>query len=178
MQITINQLENILRSRRGAFPITIKAVTKPTNVLPNCPFQDLTKVSTINAMGGWIYEQAVNRQRIREDKEPDFTPFPRRWGTRVRGTPFVEHEGKLYFEAKVQKRLETAYFSGQQAVGLDRIQPFLRNKEEGISQQVEAPIVLRDYLLENIVAVRVGGEEYEVIGKNFPVGLDRTDGQG
>jgi hypothetical protein len=121
-QITVNQLTDILRSRRGAFALTVKTVTVP-DTRSNCPFDNLTKVSIVNGMGGWIYENSVNNQRVREEKEPDFSAYPRRWGERLRGTPFVTYQDKLYLELKVQKRLEEQYFSGQQSVGLDIIGP-------------------------------------------------------
>ena len=168
--LTIQQLYTLLKTRKGAFPVTLKTLTNPA-VKAECPVSQLSKTTVVNGMGNFLYEVSVNRQRIREDSQPDFSAFPRVWGVRMTGTPLVEYKGQLYLELKVQRKLEERYFSAGQPIGLDAIEPYLRKKNEGERQGVNAPVVLRDYRLDHILAMRLGGEEYQVV-KNIPVGLD------
>jgi hypothetical protein len=110
-------------------------------------------------MIGFNYANSVNRQQGREGGEMDFEAQPRKWGTRLPHSPFVEHKGKLYLETKVQNVYGTQYLLDGKEVTKDEIREWLRPKpEEGARQGVENPVILRDFSLESIREIRVGGE--------------------
>ena len=65
------------------------------NQPPAHAFYDKTeKHAKVNGMINWTYENSVNNQRAREHEGDiadleHFEALPRKWGVRVKGTPFV-----------------------------------------------------------------------------------------
>jgi|MDTC01.1.fsa_nt_gb hypothetical protein len=166
MGFTLGELKSALTSRKGASFVTLLAETVPAMRKTNNPFLDrVTKRSRVNGAIGWIYPNGVNRQRIREGGEPDFEAFPRKWGERIKGTPFVEHKGKTYLELKVENVLGTEWFlDGEPISPEDReaVNAFIPTKVEGARQQVENPVILRDYNLANIREITFDGMTIKV----------------
>lgn len=156
-----NEFKGLFRENRGAEVVTITAVTKvELTAEGKAALGVVWKRSVVNGMVNWKYENAVNNQRGREGLEKDFVAFPRKWGQRVEGTPFVEHKDKEYLELKVQNSLGHEYLDSDGNV-LDRaaVEQYLRPK--GASRQgVEREVILRDYSLENLRAVNMRGETY------------------
>lgn len=157
IKINLEELKNIV-SKAGAFPVTIVTKTKP-KVKANCPY-NITKLSTVNGMAGFIYENSVNKQRIKEDKDPDFKAEPRRWGIRIPKTPLVEHKGSFYLELKVQHS-DSEYFDGKKKISREEITPYLTSSSTD-KQQLDKPVILRDYSLENIKELHMNGQTYVV----------------
>lgn len=158
MRVNIQKLREIV-SKAGAFPITIVADTEP-KLKKGCPYK-VRKRSKVNGMAGFIYENAVNRQRIREGKEPDFESEPRKWGIRIVRTPLVEHNGNFYLELKVQNSDCVYLDENGNEISKEEIQPFLRENNFD-KQQLDKPVILRDYKLENIKEVHMDGKIYYV----------------
>lgn len=153
------QLRKNLEKKKGARIVSFIAETVPDMRKTGNPFiGKVKKVSHVNGLINWIYSNAVNRQREREEKVPDFVPLRRSWGERLRGRPFVAHKGRLYLEVKVQKSIKHEYFiDGKPATEQEQeeIKSFLSKKEEGTRQQLDNPVILRDYKLENIKQVSI-----------------------
>jgi hypothetical protein len=165
--ISTQQLVDGLRAQRGARPVTIEARTKPATCKHAAdgrvnPFTGLIKVSVVNGIANWHYEPAVNRQREREGKPVDFEALPRKWGNREKGSPLVEHKGKLYLELKVEKSLGHRYFENGVEVPAEEVEPFLRPASKS-RQEVDREIILRDYSITSIEAATINGERYKVI---------------
>lgn len=168
--ISLEELQETLSARKGAQIVTIVANVEPEMRKGKGESQNpyigrVRKVSTVNGLVNWNYQNSVNNQRVREDLEPDFEPEPRKWGVRIKGLPFVTHTRKgdetprLYLELKVQKVLGTVYLLDNQPVPKEVLEPWLpAPREEGARQGVENPVVLRDYALENLEAITVSGE--------------------
>lgn len=137
-----------------------KVLTLVTNTLPKLksPMNGkVRKIAQVNGMINWIYENAVNRQRIKEGIEPDFIAFPRQWGIRIRGTPFVEHNGKMYLELKREKVLSEEYYNLLGDTITEQIENYLipsGRSRQGVIKQ----IVLRDYAIESIESVIYSGQ--------------------
>src|SRR4051812_25564019 len=84
--ITLQQLQSMLQTSKGAKIVTLVTITEPDlkkgegeNYNPfylNC-----VKVSRINGIVNFHYSNSVNNQLKRENKEANFTPQPRKWGT-------------------------------------------------------------------------------------------------
>lgn len=172
--MTRDNLVQIMQNRRGAFFATIVAETEPAVRKTNNPYVGVKKISRVNGLLNWIYENSVNRVRIKENQPLDnngdvehFVSKPRKWGQRIKRedgsiTPLVEHKGKNYLELKVERSLGYEYRHNGQIVDPTAIEPFLPKREEGARQEVDNPVILRDYSIENIVQITIDGIVYEI----------------
>lgn len=173
--ITRSDLVEKMKGRRGSFFVTIVAETDPRLLKTNNPFTGVRKISRVNGVLNWVYENAVNNQRVRENQPVDaagevehFTAMPRKWGSRIRRddgtvTPLVEHKDKHYLELKVQKSLGHEYRDANDAViDPSAVAPFIPKRKEGERQEVDNPVILRDYAIENITQITLDGVVYEV----------------
>jgi hypothetical protein len=160
--LTRDELTAILSAVKGATFSTITTRTEPKLLKTNNPFIGIRKVSRVNVTIGFNYQNSVNNQREREGSEADFESLPRKWGQRIKGTPLVSHNGNMYLEAKVEKSLDHMYINAQgQNVPDDLIAPFLPKHGE-TRQDLEKEIILRDYKIDSIIAIKMNGEEYTV----------------
>lgn len=171
MQVTLAELKDLLTARKGAFPITFLSMTEPKmnkgRGKNKNPFLGrVFKASTVNGIINFIYQNSVNNQREREDKTPDFIPEARSWGTRIKGTPFVEHKGEFYLEVKVERTLEEPryYLDGKEAdeATKEKIKEWLPPERESSRQELDKEVILRDYNIKNIVELHHNGEVYRV----------------
>lgn len=166
-QVTPNQIEDILREIRGAKAVTITAKTElKMKVSARQAFSGpVFKLSRVNGMINWVYENAVNRQREREGVTADFESHPRQWGVRLQGTPFVQHNDSLYLELKVEKSLEEPTYVDVEgnAVTFDAVQPHLTARSNSSRQGVEKQIILRDYRMDSITSITVNGTCYIIV---------------
>jgi hypothetical protein len=164
--ITIAEFETKLREVKGARMVTFVAKTVPKMVKTDNPFWGhVHKLSEVNGCINWIYQNSVNRQRLREDKEPDFIPAPRAWGQREWRTPFVTHNGKKYLEVKVEKSIQHTYTLHGQLVSKEveeLIKLYLTPHSKAHRQQLDKDVILRDYTLDNIRHFH-GLDDYYVI---------------
>lgn len=172
--MTRDDLVSVMQDRRGAFFTTIVAETAPPVRKTNNPHPNVKKISRVNGMLNWIYENSVNRQRTKENQPLDangdvehFVAKPRKWGQRVRRddgsvTPLVENKGKHYLELKVERSLGYEYRDNGQTIDPSVIEPFLPKREEGARQEVDDPVILRDYSVENIQQITIDGIVYEI----------------
>lgn len=166
--ITVQQLQAMLAHSKGAKIVTLTTITYP-EVLKATPeaYRDIRKISRINGIVNFHYANAVNRQREKEGKSKDFVPKKRNWGTRLDGLPFVSHvtkdgQHRLYLELKVERVFETVYKTPDgTVVEEDVIKPFLKAKRSNADHQgVDKEVVLRDYPVDSIVTIDIGGETY------------------
>lgn len=164
-ETVFDQLCDILAERNGAQICTIETYTKADCV------GDLkgrvTKLSRVNGMVNWNYANAVNKQREREGLDADFVPNARKWGSRVKKTPFIEHtnkqgEYKRYLEMKVERSLGTDYFVDGLPARSEDVTPSLKSRGES-RQGVDKEVIVRDYALENILTITCGGTKYDLV---------------
>jgi len=162
-RITQRQLAGLLAERRGAQAVTIIARTVPEMRKTNNPWYGRTeKVARVNGMVNWRYENAVNNQRAREGNQEPFAAEPRKWGQRIIGCPFVEYRGELYLEVKVERSIEYQYYVDGKPVDAAVIAPYLPKRQESGRQDVERPVVLRDYKLATIEQIAIGGKLFVI----------------
>jgi hypothetical protein len=185
--LTRTQLRDRLMQERGATAITIVSTTEPRfrkslDGQAN-PFLGVChKRSHVNGMMNWRYGNAVNNQRMREGQPLDdagevefFEPEPRKWGVRLSRTdgsitPLVEHKGRYYLELRVGKSLGYRY-ECQDGTTPDNetIHPWLQSRgEEGRRQQVDKPVILRDYALDSIDFITLHGETIQIVDDATP----------
>jgi hypothetical protein len=172
--MTKADLVDTLKTRKGAFFATIVAETDPHMKKTDNPFLGAMKISRVNGLFNWIYENAVNRQRCRENQPLDdagevehFTALPRKWGVRIKRedgtvTPLVEHKGAYYLEMKVELSLGYEYRKDGATLDPKAVEAFLPKKKEGERQEVANPVILRDYSIESIRQITLGGVVYEI----------------
>ncbi len=166
--ITLLELQAMLQESKGAKFVGLTTITEP-DLIANCPFKnDCIKVSYFSGIVNWNYQNSVNNQREREGKETDFEAKPRKWGTRLKDSPFVSHvlksgEHKLYLEVKIERSLDHYYYqlSTQSLYQESVIKPFLREKKES-NQGTEKEIILRDYWVKNIAIISINGTNYAI----------------
>jgi hypothetical protein len=163
MKIKYRDLVELLKSQKGAKPVTICAQTIPNMRKKDNPYKDVIKISRVNGIIGCVYTNAVNRQRIREDSDPDFEAEPRKWGQRIIGTPLVEHKGKYYLELKVEKSLGHEYELYNERIPFEKIKEFLRLPPDMPKQGLDKEVILRDYDLANITSITINDQYYEII---------------
>jgi hypothetical protein len=170
--ITLQDLQVALQTSKGAKIVSLITMTIPDlRQLPgtNCVFDyELIKISYINGMVNFNYASAVNAQRKREGKEPDFVPLPRKWGTRLSNSPFVAHvlkttgEHKLYLEVRILKSIDHQYIQPSKGIIIDNeaVKPYLREKPQQITQDLEKEIIHRDYDVKNIACIIIDKKGY------------------
>jgi hypothetical protein len=85
---TLSAFRTMLFGVKGAKPVTIITRTEPTLTGgKKCPLAGLVKISTVNGMINFNYENAVNRQRSREGNSEVFESAARKWGKRLYEAP-------------------------------------------------------------------------------------------
>jgi hypothetical protein len=162
--IDITTLQKELSETRGAQFITVYSRTRP-ELVKEAPFHDLVKYGRTNGIVNFHYGEAVKRQQVREGQEPDFVPQPRKWGTRLGKSPFVSHvkDGvpKLYLEVKVEKSLGHQYRDHNDMTVVDeKVADLWLKPDRPSGQPTEKQIILRDYDMDNVLAISFGGRSY------------------
>lgn len=171
--ITRAQLRERLAAVKGATFISISALVSARankksreDQSPN-PFSEVLKLSKVNGTIGADYEASVNRQLGREGKDHiTFEAQARKWGERV-SPALVEKAGKTYLALQVNHTRKPVYF-GRDASGMLRqvsktqLTPFLPPESHAMNQGTDKEIVYRNYGLEGIAAISIGGEQFRV----------------
>lgn len=160
--ITQAALLALLSDVKGATFATIVASTDPKLLKTGNTLGPVRKLSRVNVTLGFQYENAVNRQRLREGSEPDFESDPRQWGKKI-SPMFVEHLGKIYLETKVEKSLGHSFqdASGKE-IDSKLVEPFLPKRSKSTTQETEKEILVRDYALDSILSISFRGEDYVI----------------
>jgi len=163
-KLSQEELKRLLAEKRGTTFVGLITETVPQMRKTNNPWHGrVTKRSEVNGAIGWIYGNSVNYQREREGLESDFTAFPRTWGTRVAGTPLVEHKGKTYLELKVESTREPIYYLDDGSeIDVEKLRVFFPKQKKSARQEVEKEIILRDYSLVNIKEIAIDKNRFEV----------------
>lgn len=145
-------LEAALRALGPDSPVRLELLTEPefrraSEAGMPFPYRGtVLKRTRLRAVLNADYGAAVNLRRLAEGKPADFTPGPRKWGTKVAGTPLVEHKGQLYLEYHVAEVLETAYELDGRPIDAAALGPWSR------SQPADA-FPIRTVKLANVVGL-------------------------
>jgi hypothetical protein len=183
--ITLAQLRQMLASSRGAHFVTFTARTSARARKTGNRHWPVTKLARVNGVIGFNYGLTVRRQQLREGRRPTFKPDDRTWGNRAdpppaatpgkalsagrknrrRGLcPLYCHKGRDYLDVKVERVLQSRYFDAAgRELQLRQVEKFLpKRKSAAAHQGVRRQIVLRDYHLESIESISIGGAVYEI----------------
>lgn len=160
------------RASKGAKIVSIVACTDPRMKKTGNPYngRNIRKRAHVVGVINWNYAMSVNRQLCREEKQDDFVPRPRQWGQRMAGTPWVHHTNKAgqfkkYIELKVERSIahEFVDMDTNERVDKDVCHSFITQRSDSGRQGVDKPIILRDYELANIEAIKFGGDTYMLV---------------
>lgn len=164
-QMTRQLLEATLRNLKGTVIATVTVYSDARARKTGNPFGKIFKRTKINGVLNFKYVNSVNNQRVREGGTPDFVPAARAWGVRIEGTPIVEHKGNVYVEMKVERCLSTEYFDDSGSpLSEKHVKDYLPQHSSSAEHQgVEKEIILRDINIENIEAITVSGNTWEIV---------------
>lgn len=174
VELTALQLEALLMSLRGAMPIQLTCRTEPKmnkggrgGVPVNPYYGHVVKHTTANVFINHNYTNSVNRQRVKEGKEADFTASERQWGMKVPHTPLVLHEAKqeYYLEARFLGNTKSVWFHNNHIIEKERLTQWLpkdysNSDHQGLESEDE--VIIRTYALKNVVSITMNGKTYIV----------------
>ena len=161
-----------LKTRKGSEFASILSVS-PAKLLKKSrdtkeppPWKELHKVSKVSGILNFRYENSVNNQREREGHPEVFEAQSRAWGEHVLRDDgslscLIKHRGKHYVELKVQNTVFSYYVDDEgNRYTRSEIADFLQRKSsESSRQELEEPVIVRDYRLDHVVSIRFGNEE-------------------
>jgi len=105
------------------------------------------------------YENMVRRRLEKEGKDVDFQVGPRAWGTRVEGTPIVEHKGKTYLEVIFLRAGEVEYRLDGKAIDAELVGE--QTSSNGQQAGLDNKVVIRTFAEDSIKRLKVGGITFE-----------------
>lgn len=174
--LTTQELIDLIASREGkATILTLETCTElvagkgklkaaARNEFGNSVF----KFSVVNGAVNNNYERAVQRQQVREGQSGEFQAEARSWGTRHGA--FVVHGDKNYLTLRVISTKDPVYKDADgQTIANERIHPFLSARGRSARQGVEEQIIVCDYNIKNITAVRFNGVRYQIVHRGNAV---------
>ena len=152
-----------LLNRPGAHIVTLTTDSEARMNKKGNPYYGARKLAQKNGIINWRYENAVNNQRAREGKEADFEAYPRVWGKRLDGQPWVLYHDQYYLELKVQRTLSEVYYLEDKFLDKAELMKYgLKDEEDGGRQELDKPVKLRDYRLDHICGIKFDGVLYTV----------------
>ena len=165
-----SELEDALLAANGATFIGIDTCTTPklTGGKGNPPRDRVRKVTEgsnvmiFQNVNGSGYDKMVRRRLGKEGKNPDgFTLSPRAWGTRIAGTPFVEHGGQYYLEVIYLHSGATHYTLDGVRTPTTTIQGLPKKPDEAKQGGLTDKVIIRTFKLDSITRVTINRQTFE-----------------
>lgn len=193
VSIPESQLVEILSNQKGAAPVTLSAMTDTKARKTGNPYKAIYKFAVVNGMIGVNYENAVNRQQVREGAvEGTFEAQSRQWGEQINKSLVVN--GDKYYISIVNPKsckAKPRYYGQRTDGSLVRIsseiaKQFIPEHKKATNQGTDKEIVFRNYSLGNIRTVAIGGKKYRIAreatspmaNKSVTIGSKLTDENG
>jgi hypothetical protein len=159
------QIESFLATLPEIVTLEIDTFTVPATNKP-CPFPNVFKFTTrlIEVGSNLSYQKSVRANQEVEGRTPDFVANKPNFGTKIKGTPLQEHQGKIYLPCIVFKTMQSYYCNANfEKIPTNLLEPFLRKTPEVKSQPTSAKVVYRKYLIDSIMAIRYNGVELKAV---------------
>lgn len=151
------ELNEILKQKS----IDLIRIKRPAKMKKSWNGPEISKISICLGIGLSDYKQAVNQQRIAENKDPNFTPQPRKWGTKI-AEFIIEHNGQHYLSVAINKCFATWYEMNGEIIDIKDIKEHLQSSELKKSttsrQGLDKPIQYRDIKINSIEELIVDGK--------------------
>ena len=167
-KITRNEFIKMLKDwKHGAQPVSLQYVTSPKlNKDGKNRFGDVTKIANVGGMVGYSYENSVNNQLEREQKEKDFVSQSL-WngkGKRISLALSTHIEKQTYYLTyKAQQTFKSFYFdTALNFIPVALLKPFFpvnNYKKQG----VDKPVYHREISIANIRRFKFQKTTYELI---------------
>jgi hypothetical protein len=125
------------------------------------PYNGVKKIQTATVEVNFNYQSTVNKQRMAEGKELDFTPKSRVWGTRIDDSCIIEHNGEMYIESRLIKK-DAAYYidENRKMLSKDEIAPFMPAVSKSKNQDLDTEVIINTFKVSNIKEVEIDGVTY------------------
>jgi len=168
----------MLKDTKGGFATIVSRIEKKgtkksrlTGELFNCVFDaDIFVEKTEYVNIKLSYEAAVNRQRTREDIEPDFVSEPLPWGEWVIPNLVIVHKGEYYLRyyedmsANWDKSVRN-WFVGKKPMDTVQVNRWKNEfgpatKEDSGRQEVDKAIRPKAIKFSNIISMKWDGKKY------------------
>jgi hypothetical protein len=168
-QAQVFNLTNILAEVNGASFISLDTTTTPTllggkaNPMKGRIQKHNTRanIMVFQNKKANAYDNMVKRRLLAEGKDPDlFKLSPRAWGTRLQGTPLVEHKGALYLEVIYLTSGQTSYTLDGQPIDKADIQGLNDKPTEGKQGGLDNNVIIRTFKLDSVTRLSIGDKEY------------------
>lgn len=162
--LTPQQFVDAIMGQKGATAASFQSVTDARLKKTGNPFNmPVIKVSEVNGMIGYNYENSVRNQSEREGGERDFVAEQRKWGRRIHPC-VVEHKGEFYITVKIERNLTAPRYIDDMGTELDSVEvkPYLPAKGKS-RQNVEKEVIHREYKVTSIRNIRWNGKRVEII---------------
>lgn len=108
------------------------------------------------------YQNMINKRLISEGKNPEFQVGERTWGTRIKNTPFVEHNGEMYLEVIFLKCGDVTYLRDGQLVNKSDIQGLPVEQEGGNQGGLDNKVIIRSFKFSSITGVTINGAHHTI----------------
>lgn len=107
------------------------------------------------------YNEMVQRRLSKEGKNPaNFQLQPRKWGTRLQGVPFVEHNGRYYVEVIFLHPGEVQYLQDGQPIAKEDIEG-LQERNEAYQGGLDDKVIIRTYAADSIKGITIDKKHYD-----------------
>ncbi len=161
-KITQEQLINLIDTINGTTFVSIDIVSEPKMRKTGNPYLGTTKAVTLSGAINYDYQNSVNNQLEREDKDRDFTSQKRSWGEHTGN--WITHKGQHYLPIKVQGASDPIYILEGNEIEKDKLAPFLyKSNKPHTQEKLEEEITVRDVKISSIRVIRIKNEELLVV---------------
>jgi hypothetical protein len=168
-KMTVNEFVNFLMNWNfGAQPVSLQYVTEPKlTAQGKAKFGEVTKIANVGGMVGYVYENSVNNQLERENKEREFVSQPLWKGAGKRiNTALSMHvaKGKYYLTYKAQKTFKSFHFdSVLNLIPNELIKMYFPASDPAKYQGTETAIYHREIAVENVRRFKYRGQTIEIV---------------
>ncbi len=133
------------------------------------PYPNMKKYSIVNGLANINYENCVNNQLARENKENDFNAMPPQWGQAINDSKVLKQhinkdgEYNQYISFNPRNHIETRYYNDGVEIDKSEIEEFISDKKPSSRQGTDKEVIWRTYKTESILGVARKKTFYEVI---------------
>ena len=107
------------------------------------------------------YENMVKRRLSNEGKDSStFELQPRKWGTRIVNTPFVEHKGQYYLEVIFLKSGNVEVLLDDEVTDKSNIEGYPSSKVESVQGGLDNKVVIRTFKIDSITSITINHQQY------------------
>lgn len=153
---------------KGTSAVTLTIETEPPMTKTGNPFYGkVVKCQRLNGMVGFDYGANVNALAEKEGKS-ERACQPRAWGFKTEDRMFVrkdENGPETHISIRPRQALDVTYryTHNGDIIKIEDIRPFLKTANKSSTQaDLVGEVVERDIKLENVRALAIAGEVYEI----------------